>query len=100
MVMLPAGAVATWLIVKVLALVEFLKTSVPPVVEATPNDSCAAPLAPTDRLPPTVMVEPLSLIIESPMLPPAVNLASLPAVPEPVMPPPTPAQLPAVLQTV
>ncbi len=52
------------------------------------------------RMPPTVTVEPDSVRMESPMAPPAVNLASLPEVPEPVMPPPTPAQLPTVLQMV
>src|SRR5205823_7851535 len=43
---------------------------------------------------------PLSVMIESPMVWPAVNLASLLVVPPGVVtPPPTPLQLPAVVQT-
>lgn len=46
------------------------------------------------------MVEPLSLIIESSMAVPEVNLAIRPAVPPPVVTPlPPPAQFPAVVQT-
>ena len=41
----------------------------------------------------TVTTLPLSLSSESPITPEAVNLASVPVVPLPVMPPP-PAQLP------
>ena len=54
----------------------------------------------TVSVPPIVTVLPLSEMIESPMAEPLVNLATLPAVPPAVVtPPPTPAQLPAVVQT-
>lgn len=54
----------------------------------------------TDRVPPIVTVVPLSVMIESPMAWPPVNLATLLVVPPLVVtPPPTPAQLPVVVQT-
>ena len=88
--------------VVVLAFVLLLKTSVPlalPLV-GMPMLSWALAAVPTARLPPIVMRLVVSVRIESPMAPDAVNLAILPGVPPAVVtPPPTPAQLPAVVQT-
>ena len=98
-VVLALGALGTKLML--LPLVLFLKTNVPLVVLATPRVTLAEPAVPTFRLPPTVTrPEPLSATIESAMLPELVNLDSLPGVPPVVVTlPPTPAQLPAVVQT-
>jgi hypothetical protein len=66
---------------------------VPPTVSAPVGVSVF-----TLNVPPIVTVLPLSVIIESPMVVPAVNLASLFVVPPAVVtPPPTPAQLPTVV---
>ena len=72
-VVLALGALGTRVIL--LPLVEFLKTRLPLVVLATPSVSVADPLVPTFRLPPTVMTAALSAMIESAILPDAVNLA-------------------------
>src|SRR5579862_1036888 len=55
----------------------------------------------TPSVPPIVTVEPLSVIMESPIELPEVNLATLLVVPPTVVtPPPTPAQLPILVQIV
>jgi hypothetical protein len=53
----------------------------------------------TLKAPAMVAVEPSSLMIESPMPVPEVNLAKVPLVPPPVETLPPLAQLPAVVQT-
>lgn len=65
---------------------------------ASNKGACTAVFAAS--VPPTVMVVPLSVKIESPIVPLAVNLAIVPVVPPGVVtPPPTPAQLPTVVHT-
>ena len=55
----------------------------------------------TARLPLSVTAPVVSLrLAELPMVPAPVKTDRSPDVPEPVMPPPTPAQLPAVVQRV
>lgn len=67
-------------------------------VAVSNRGACTAVFA--AKVPPTVIVVPLSVRIELPMVPLAVNLAIVPVVPPGVVtPPPTPAQLPTVVQT-
>ena len=94
--MLPAGAPDCKVVVK--ALVPFCKMIEPVLVLAVPRVRLLAPV--TVKVPVTVTALPDSLSRESPMVPLAVNLASLPVVPLPIMPPPLPAQLPVLKQMV
>ncbi len=74
----------------------FLKAILPVLLLAVPRVRLPAPWITT--VPLAVTVLPDSLSVESVMLPPELNLANVPVVPDPEIPPPAPAQLPLLKQ--